>query len=229
APRVGACGSPRRAMLATAPPASVPTGYEWWRLRFGADRRSRARGLLARVQEHVAGRPRIKVLDLGAGAGGNLLFLAPQLPVTDQEWVLVDRDGALLARVAACCAALGGDYPPTVVALDRVPACCAALGGDYPSSAPGHLRVGERAVRYRALVGDFVTDARVFAERWDLVVANAVFDLLPERTVAHFFEGVRSTFAESCPPLYLTIHLDTGLTFDPESPEDEPVRALFHA
>lgn len=197
-------------MLATATPAFVPTDYEWLRLRFEADRRSRSDALLSRVREHCTGRPTLRVLDLGAGAGANLVYLAPRLPVDEQDWVLVDRDGAL---------------------LDRVPACCRALGSASPSMEvePGRLRVGGQRVRYQTIVGDFVTDARVYEGRWDLVVANAVFDLLPEPAIARFFERARWAFGDGCPPLYFTLNLDAGPAFHPESPEDEPVRALFHA
>ncbi len=37
----------------------------------------------------------MKIVDLGAGAGSNLRWLAPRLP-RPQEWLLIDRDSALL-------------------------------------------------------------------------------------------------------------------------------------
>src|SRR5690606_5319221 len=118
-------GSPKsrhtgREMLATATPAFVPTDYEWLRLRFEADRRSRSDALLSRVREHCTGRPTLRVLDLGAGAGANLVYLAPRLPVDEQDWVLVDRDGALLDRVPACCRALGSASPSMEVEPGRL-------------------------------------------------------------------------------------------------------------
>ncbi|MET0211699.1 MAG: class I SAM-dependent methyltransferase [Vicinamibacterales bacterium] len=39
----------------------------------------------------------LRILDLGAGSGSNLRYLAPRLPI-DQEWLLVDRDPRLLAE-----------------------------------------------------------------------------------------------------------------------------------
>jgi hypothetical protein len=41
----------------------------------------------------------LRVLDLGAGTGANMRYLAPRLP-EPQRWLLVDYDAALLASVA---------------------------------------------------------------------------------------------------------------------------------
>ncbi|AHE98219.1 class I SAM-dependent methyltransferase [Thioalkalivibrio paradoxus] len=71
---------------------------EWLSLREPADRRARSARLVAEVRRWSRGRDALNVVDLGAGTGANLRFLAPRLPVP-QHWTLIDHDAALLARV----------------------------------------------------------------------------------------------------------------------------------
>lgn len=68
---------------------------EWLRLREPADHRARAPELAARLGDYVAGRDRAAIIDLGCGAGSNLRWLAPRLPVA-QDWLLIDYDARLL-------------------------------------------------------------------------------------------------------------------------------------
>jgi SAM-dependent methyltransferase len=194
-----------------ASPSFVPAEYEWLLLRFEADRQSRAPSLLAKAQEHVAQRAPVRILDLGAGSGSNLLYLAPRLPATAQEWTLIDRDAALVSRVEACFAAMAPGIPGM------------ELGA-------GELRAGDRTVRYRLEVGDFLRgDGGVFTQSWDLVVANAVFDLLSAEQLARFFDLAVEHWQRSRPPMYFTINLDRELGIAPAATDDHAVRALFHA
>ena len=70
----------------------------WLALRETADHRARALEPLARLRAWAAEKSRLRVLDLGAGTGSNLRFLAPQLGVP-QHWTLLDHDADLLAQV----------------------------------------------------------------------------------------------------------------------------------
>ena len=72
----------------------------WLALRESADHRSRARALLTPLGDWWSAHGCTSVLDLGAGAGSNLRYLAPELSGS-QEWTLVDHDGELLSRVGA--------------------------------------------------------------------------------------------------------------------------------
>jgi hypothetical protein len=133
------------------------------------------------------------------------------LPANAQEWMLIDRDAALVSRVETSFAALA----PSIAGME--------VGA-------GELRAGDRVVRYRLEVGDFLRgDGGVFAQAWDLVVANAVFDLLSAEQLARFFDLAVEHWQRSRPPMYFTINLDHELAIAPASPHDHAVRALFHA
>ena len=70
---------------------------DWLSLREPVDHRSRADGLLPLLTRAWRARGWRRIVDLGAGAGSNLRYLAPRLP-GPQEWVLVDHDAGLLSR-----------------------------------------------------------------------------------------------------------------------------------
>jgi len=71
---------------------------QWLALREPFDAAARAASLVAELRPHVArgsGAPPLEVVDLGAGAGSNVRYLAPQLGGA-QRWRLADNDRALL-------------------------------------------------------------------------------------------------------------------------------------
>ena len=70
----------------------------WLALREPCDHAARSGALAARFVEAVGPSPRL--VDLGAGTGSNLRYLAPRLP-TAQRWLLVDHDPALLRQARA--------------------------------------------------------------------------------------------------------------------------------
>lgn len=70
---------------------------EWLSLREAADSAARNAALLSRIAPPKTGPMRI--VDLGAGSGSNLRYLAPKLRLA-QEWTLVDADDALLQSVS---------------------------------------------------------------------------------------------------------------------------------
>ena len=77
---------------------------DWLSLREPADHAARSEPLFAELARYLAARvlgsQALNIVDLGAGAGSNLRWLAPRLAQA-QHWILVDRDAELLARATA--------------------------------------------------------------------------------------------------------------------------------
>jgi hypothetical protein len=82
---------------------------DWLKLRERYDCAAGDPGLTRRFAAALPARPRL--VDLGAGAGANLRYLAPRLG-DGQRWLLVDSDERLLA------AALEGPAPPGAVDVE---------------------------------------------------------------------------------------------------------------
>lgn len=72
----------------------------WLALREGADHAARSRALTSAIVDALARERPLRILDLGSGAGSNVRYLAPYLPVP-RQWLLVDRDPSLLEEAAA--------------------------------------------------------------------------------------------------------------------------------
>ncbi len=81
-----------------APVDAAHFSADWLASREALDARSRSRTLTRFAADWLAARPGVhRLVDLGAGSGSNLRFLAPRLP-GPQRWRLVDQDGELLAH-----------------------------------------------------------------------------------------------------------------------------------
>ena len=76
---------------------------DWLTLREPADRAARSHALVERLCARAPG-ARLTVVDLGAGTGANLRYLAPRLG-GEQRWLLVDDDAALLTAARGALAA----------------------------------------------------------------------------------------------------------------------------
>ena len=113
-----------------------PIEAGWLALREAADARARdvaAPVLLPPLLERLSGTARrngrsrsrdgqgLRVVDLGAGTGANVRWLAPRLPQPElQHWTLVDHDPALLARGPVDATALRADVTDLAQVLTEI-------------------------------------------------------------------------------------------------------------
>jgi len=72
-------------------------GADWLSLREPVDHQARSASLTHALREALAGPGTQRILDLGAGHGSNLRYLAPRLGGR-QRWLLIDHDAGLLER-----------------------------------------------------------------------------------------------------------------------------------
>src|SRR6185312_873243 len=75
--------------------ANFAFSTQWLDLREPYDAAARDTSLISLIEQAVRPPEPLRIIDLGAGTGANLRYLAPRLP-TAQEWLLVDSDGSLL-------------------------------------------------------------------------------------------------------------------------------------
>jgi hypothetical protein len=182
---------------------------EWLELREPFDAAARAASLVADLKRHVATGNRdapLHVVDLGAGAGSNLRYLAPLLGGV-QRWRLVDHDSLLVDA-----------------ALATTHAWAAARGADV-------LRSGSRLRIRAAEFACEVTCERVELEdlaidlpAGGLVTAAALLDLVSHDWLEALARRCRAARAA----VLLALTYDGRTTAKPGEPEDPVVLAMFN-
>jgi hypothetical protein len=137
---------------------------KWLALRATADTAARSTTLTKTVADLLAHNQPLRILDLATGTGSNLRYLAPRLPVP-QEWLVVDRDAALLAEVPGGMTPGGRDI--------RIETRCQNL-----AVLDGDMFAGRQLVTASALL-DLVSDAwlRLLADRCRAAGAAVLFAL----------------------------------------------------
>jgi hypothetical protein len=172
---------------------------DWLALREGFDAAARSAVLADRLAAALPARPRL--LDLGAGTGSLLRWLAPRIGGA-QDWTLADADATLLARALEEIAGWA-DRRGHGVAADRHGLALATPGG-----------VWRVAVRVVDLARDVPLDGH------DAVVCSALLDLVSRPWV----EGL----AERLPvPLLASLSVDGRDGFVPAHDGDAMIRAGF--
>jgi len=129
---------------ASAPPVAEP---DWLDLREPADRRARSIMLAHELAGTLRPGP-VRILDIGCGSGATTRWLAPLLP-GPQEWVLLDRDPALLALVP--------DRTADVRDRDGAPVICSTRRAEIAALSARDL-ASTSAVTASALVDVLTTD-----------------------------------------------------------------------
>lgn len=176
---------------------------DWLALRETADARARSGALVAMLPHRYRA-----ILDLGAGTGANLRWLAPQLGF-GQYWTLVDHDASLLAaarRTLADWARRSG------FGLDARDGRLDIVGADF-----------DCAVEIRRL--DISTGLdELDIPAGSLVTASALLDLVSERWLSALVERI---VARSATVLW-ALSYDGTVALDPAATEDDRIVTLVN-
>ena len=161
------------------------------------------RTLLATINESG----RLSVLELGAGVGTMVSRLSDWNVLKNADYTLVDRDRTSLEAAQAQLQEWAG---PTAMLNE------------------GRLQIGgpERDLRVKLVHGNILEHVAASENRgrYDVVLANAVLDLLE-------LKPALASIWQACKPgalFWFTINFDGDTIFLPELPLDEQVMALYH-
>lgn len=184
----------------------------WLALREPADASSRAAGLAGLLRDAVGAiqsrHSRVEIIDLGAGTGANLRYVAPRLAGA-QDWLLVERDPLLLAAMA-----------------QQLQAWSHATHGRFTASG---AQFAVRADRFECRVQSLALDLalqldRLPLRRGMLLTASALLDLVSEDWLRMLMQ--RAAAAEAA--VWFTLTYDGRIDCDPVAADDREVRELFN-
>ncbi len=182
---------------------------EWLALREPADAAARSLRLTHAVADVLPRGRLLCALDLGAGTGSNLRFLAESL-AEQQSWLLVDHDSTLLARGQAQITSWGAergyhvDARPDGLVLEREGRTC---------------RVATRPVDLARLDDE----TGILADR-GLVTASALLDLVSERWLGQLALRCRRGGAV----VLFALTYDGRIRCAPAEPEDHVIQELVN-
>jgi len=199
---------------------------EWLALREPHDAAARAEAPVAELAAtgtRVPGVARVLV-DLGAGSGANLRWLAPRLG-GQQDWLLVDHEHALLAaiepRLSSWAAGAGvevarvGDADGTAAGRARVDSIHSDLA----------LRGATFECRVRRVALDLAGDLdRLEIPHGALVTSSALLDLVSAEWLEALARRCRDAAADVC----FALTYDGRTVCVPADPGDAEVLALFN-
>lgn len=201
---------------------------DWLQLRAAADARARAADLLAALGVAAAGadggQPRrfAPILDLGAGTGANLRYLAPRLGPA-QHWRCIDQNADLLSQL-----------PSSSLAWSRRAGYRVDIDADTLSLAgPGWSASVSCEQRDLARALDLPAPSAGASEpscpplslpAGALITASALLDLVAEDWLARLIERCRSA---GCALLF-ALSYDGRVTLTPAQPVDLEVIELVN-
>jgi hypothetical protein len=186
----------------------MPELADWLALREAADFASRSKRLSRIISDRFHNDRSIRVLDLATGTGSNIRYLVEHLPPL-QDWLVVDRDSSLLARLVDRTTVWAAHRGYTVTA-----------GADEVVIAGRELEVHVTAVQRNLSSLD---ESEVFGDR-DLVTASALLDLVSDAWLQSVAARCRAMEAAAL----FTLTYDGRSPCAPADPDDDLVRALFN-
>lgn len=180
----------------------------WLRARYPYDARARSKKVQQKAVDWFAGRSCLKILDLGSGIGANTQYFAPIFPSL-QEWTLLEIEPGLIQA--------------TFYELQK----WADQKGWKALTTPKQLTIetshGEITVllKRKSLFKLMSADE---IRPYDLVTANALFDLIPPDKFMEF----ASVLFRAARPLLSTLNYHS-MHFDPKDGADEYYLSLYES
>ena len=182
---------------------------DWLSLREPADHAARDNPVTERLQARARAHQGLSILDLGAGTGSNLRFLAPRLGHR-QRWRLLDHDPALLAALPTRLEewAAHNDYTlvGTAVTTLEGPGFSARIASAHADLAGG-------------------IDSWLSADATDLVCASALLDLVSDDWLCTVLASCLRHRASTC----FTLNYDGNVHWHPALHDDDVLRAHLNA
>jgi hypothetical protein len=177
---------------------------EWLALREPFDALARSEAIAARLVATLPARPRL--MDLGAGTGSLLRWLAPRIGRA-QAWTLVDSDRALVEEAFA-------------VIAERAEGI--GLRATFPSKRTLLVHAPGGAWRVEALIADLAEAPRNLTglQQADAVLCSALCDLVSEDWLTRLAASLRV-------PFYAALCVDGRDRFHPPHRADGIVAAGF--
>ncbi len=187
------------------------TGFspDWLALREPLDAAARAIELTWAFGRALPARPGL--IDLGAGTGSNLRFLATRIGRGTQDWTLVEHDPVLIARA------------PVEIAR-----WAKGRGKRIATEGAGLRLIGD-TVTLGMVIRDLDLVARLETlglTAFDGVTASALFDLVSQDWLDRFVAALAQA---GLPPLLAALTVDGRVSLTPGDPDDAAVLDRFHA
>ena len=180
----------------------------WLELREPSDCRARSGELVAELRSAYAGAERVRLLDLGAGTGANLRYLAPRLGGR-QHWTLVDQDGSLLQSAQSVLDRWARARGYTVTA---------AAGALHIAAESFTCRIDWLGLNLASRLDDLPLDAGC------IVTASALLDLVSAAWVTE----LASLSCKHHAGLLCALSYNGGMRIVPPDPLDELALDLFN-
>lgn len=176
-------------------------------MREAADAAARPAALTDALARTLAPDAPVRILDLGTGTGSNVRYLLQRLP-PQQDWLVIDRDSALLDELLSRTASWAHTRGHDARVKERV---CQI------ESAALRCQIETTRADMGAL------DGSLCAGR-DLVTASALLDLVSASWLQSLARCCRSAGASAL----FALTYNGKFTCSPAEPEDEMVRALMN-
>ena len=180
---------------------------DWLNERYPFDVEARNKELQTKVLQHLEGKEKLVLVDVGSGTGSNCLYFVEKL-LQNQKWYLIEQNEYL-----------------SNATIRRLK--------EYASYHKYEFERKKKSIKITAitktievvLINDSMLnlDALLDVTKIDLLTANAVFDLLSEEQIEQFSNIIINNKI----PFYATLNYQ-NMTFFPEDPFDDIFISIYN-